>query len=84
MEDSPAAHPVLGGAVQPAEVRPDEEASATNEASTDEDILPDLEYARGLHSICTASDETFFRHNFDIFSSVHIHFPRVDQGIRFL
>ncbi len=66
VEDSPAAPPVLGGAVQPVEVRSDVEASATNETSTDEDVLLDSKYARGLQSIYTASDEIFFRHNLDI------------------
>jgi hypothetical protein len=41
------------------EVIPDGEALITDEASTDEDTPPNLEYAGGLGSIYTTVDETF-------------------------
>jgi hypothetical protein len=62
-------------------VIPDGEALATTEAPTDKDTPPDLEYACGLHFIYTALDETFFRHDFDIPMSIHIHYPKANQGV---
>jgi hypothetical protein len=80
-EDSPAVRPTFCSEDQPMGVIRDGEASTTNEAPTDEDTPPDLEYAGGLRSIYTAADETFFQNNFDIPMSVRIHYPEADQGV---
>lgn len=52
--------------------------SATNEATVTGDIPPDMEYACGLRSDYTVVDKLFLRHNFDVLSSVRLHFLGAD------